>query len=116
MVTIEAPAIKQINPALKELDQALADKDNASTVVTTEVPVIKEINPALKELDQALADKGQTRSPVLLLTYLRGGSTFLADILQQSPGVFYLYEPLKPFITQAYYTDDSICSIHGSCQ
>ncbi|XP_062569038.1 carbohydrate sulfotransferase 4-like [Saccostrea cucullata] len=32
---------------------------------------------------------------VLVLTYLRSGSTLTGDILQQSPKAFYLYEPLK---------------------
>ncbi|KAK6180895.1 hypothetical protein SNE40_008861 [Patella caerulea] len=35
---------------------------------------------------------------VLLLTYMRSGSTFTADLLQQSPDVFYVFEPLTTLL------------------
>lgn len=50
------------------------------------------------------------RAPILLLTYLRSGSTFTADVIQQSPDVFYLYEPLKAFTDQFYFTQSKLCS------
>ncbi|XP_067139246.1 carbohydrate sulfotransferase 3-like [Centruroides vittatus] len=31
---------------------------------------------------------------ILLITFLRGGSTFLGDLMQQNPKTFYFYEPL----------------------
>ena len=31
---------------------------------------------------------------VIILTYMRSGSSLLGDILQQSPEAFYIYEPL----------------------
>ncbi|GFS09361.1 carbohydrate sulfotransferase [Elysia marginata] len=34
------------------------------------------------------------RARVLLMSYMRSGSTFTGDIFQSSPAVFYLYEPL----------------------
>ncbi|XP_052803420.1 carbohydrate sulfotransferase 3-like isoform X2 [Mya arenaria] len=33
-------------------------------------------------------------SKVLILTYMRSGSSLTGDILQQSPGAFYVYEPI----------------------
>nr|XP_022291966.1 carbohydrate sulfotransferase 1-like [Crassostrea virginica] len=51
------------------------------------------------------------RPPILLLTYMRSGSSFTADVIQQSPDVFYLYEPLKAFTNQFYYTQSKLCSI-----
>ncbi|KAK3088536.1 hypothetical protein FSP39_020268, partial [Pinctada imbricata] len=33
-------------------------------------------------------------SPILILTYMRSGSTFLGDVIQASPDVFYIFEPL----------------------
>ena len=32
---------------------------------------------------------------VIILTYMRSGSSLTGDILQQSPGAFYVYEPLR---------------------
>lgn len=32
---------------------------------------------------------------VLILTYMRSGSSLTGDILQHSPGAFYLYEPFR---------------------
>ncbi|XP_021374890.1 uncharacterized protein LOC110464150 isoform X2 [Mizuhopecten yessoensis] len=48
---------------------------------------------------------------VLLLTYLRSGSTLTADIIQQVPGVFYAYEPLRRYIA----TDNGYISMNGIC-
>lgn len=55
---------------------------------------------------------------VLLITYLRSGSTFTADLIQQASNVFYLYEPLKPYIRdQHFFTLDSVChTINGTCR
>lgn len=50
------------------------------------------------------------RPPILLLTYMRSGSTFTADVIQQSPDVFYLFEPLRAFTNQFYYTQSKLCS------
>ena len=33
-------------------------------------------------------------SGVVIVTYMRSGSSLTGDILQQSPGAFYVYEPL----------------------
>lgn len=55
---------------------------------------------------------------ILLVTYLRSGSTFTADLIQQASDVFYLYEPLKPYVRgQHYFTLDSVCHIiNGTCR
>ena len=37
---------------------------------------------------------GAARARVLLMSYMRSGSTFTGDIFQSSSAVFYLYEPL----------------------
>ena len=34
---------------------------------------------------------------VVIVTYMRSGSSLTGDILQQSPDVFYVYEPLQAF-------------------
>lgn len=55
---------------------------------------------------------------ILLVTYLRSGSTFTADLIQQASNVFYVYEPLKPYVRgQHYFTLDSVCHIiNGTCR
>ncbi|CAC5364139.1 CHST1 [Mytilus coruscus] len=55
---------------------------------------------------------------VLLVTYLRSGSTFTADLIQQASDMFYIYEPLKPYVKgQHYFTMDSVChTINGTCR
>ncbi|OWF40162.1 uncharacterized protein LOC110464142 [Mizuhopecten yessoensis] len=68
-------------------------------------------------------NKEESHTHVLLLTYLRSGSTLTADIIQQVPGVFYTYEPLKPYLQSrtvkrpediGYFTMNGICSISNS--
>ncbi|GFO44749.1 carbohydrate sulfotransferase [Plakobranchus ocellatus] len=41
-----------------------------------------------------IGDGNQPRAKVLLMSYMRSGSTFTGDIFQSLPEVFYLYEPL----------------------
>ena len=48
--------------------------------------------------------KYRSRARVLLVSYMRSGSTFTGDIFQSVPGVFYLYEPLL------YVNDDDYMS------
>ncbi len=39
---------------------------------------------------------------VLLLTYYRGGSTFLGEIFRRNPEAFYWFEPLGGLLDKAY--------------
>ena len=39
---------------------------------------------------------------ILLLTYYRGGSTFLGEIFAQHPDVFYWFEPLRGLLGNVY--------------
>ncbi|XP_021366746.1 uncharacterized protein LOC110459039 isoform X2 [Mizuhopecten yessoensis] len=48
---------------------------------------------------------------VLLMTYMRSGSTFLGDIVQQLPSVLYSYEPLRRYMEKGYY----LTRDRGSC-
>lgn len=34
-------------------------------------------------------------TPIVILTYMRSGSSFVGDVLQQNKDVFYLFEPLR---------------------
>lgn len=42
----------------------------------------------------AATDSASPSIAVIVLTYMRSGSSLVGDILQQSPGAFYIYEPL----------------------
>ncbi|XP_060069996.1 carbohydrate sulfotransferase 3-like [Ylistrum balloti] len=61
--------------------------------------------------DSRISGETNGSSLVLLLTYLRSGSTLTADIIQQVPGMFYAFEPLKRYIT----TDVGYISLNGIC-
>ncbi|XP_048730822.1 carbohydrate sulfotransferase 1-like isoform X3 [Ostrea edulis] len=54
-------------------------------------------------------------SRVLVLTYLRSGSTLTGDILQQSPKSFYLYEPLKKDKSQIFFNDYACLTSTKNC-
>ncbi|XP_046580091.1 uncharacterized protein LOC124287636 [Haliotis rubra] len=45
----------------------------------------------------------KARTKVILLTYMRSGSTFTGDILSAHPDVFYFFEPLH-FLVQEKHT------------
>ncbi|KAJ8316428.1 hypothetical protein KUTeg_006442 [Tegillarca granosa] len=52
-------------------------------------------------------------SHIIILTYMRSGSTFIGDVLQEDPGVFYLFEPLR--ILQFMMRDnESIVYLNGN--
>ncbi|XP_021366745.1 carbohydrate sulfotransferase 1-like isoform X1 [Mizuhopecten yessoensis] len=56
---------------------------------------------------------------VLLMTYMRSGSTFLGDIVQQLPSVLYSYEPLRRYMEKGYYLtrDRGSCNTsNGKCR
>lgn len=67
-----------------------------------EIVQLSDVQPtrgqSSSHLNQArrLQDKSMSgmRARVLLMSYMRSGSTFTGDIFQSSPVVFYLYEPL----------------------
>ncbi|XP_069122578.1 carbohydrate sulfotransferase 1-like [Argopecten irradians] len=65
--------------------------------------------------NDVLSGETNPQTVVLLLTYLRSGSTLTADIIQQVPGVFYAYEPLKRYVANdtGYLSLDGICSMNN---
>ena len=44
-------------------------------------------------------DSRETRANVMILAYLRSGSSFLGELFNRNPNVFYLFEPLYPIAT-----------------
>ncbi|XP_033743660.1 carbohydrate sulfotransferase 6-like [Pecten maximus] len=70
-----------------------------------------------------LADPGEQSSPkkksydILLVGYLRGGTTFTGGILGSRKNSFYLYEPLHNLSTFGYFKPGYECSLkHESCR
>jgi len=53
---------------------------------------------------------------VLLMTYMRSGSTWTAAILNQSDSTFYIYEPFFIIVKQGYYKLDRVCFNDNSCR
>jgi len=66
----------------------------------------------LSLVSESLHTKAAVTSPrptrpavqVLLLTYMRSGSSFAGDVLQRSPEAFYLFEPLRSLHQRNYST------------
>jgi len=50
---------------------------------------------------------------IVLLTYMRSGSSLTGDILQQAPGVFYIFEPFK-VLDIAQRREKSISFLNGT--
>ncbi|KAK3109015.1 hypothetical protein FSP39_021188 [Pinctada imbricata] len=65
-------------------------------------------------------DKGQDQvkdhnqrlgfTPVLLLAYLRSGSSFTADIIQQAPNTFFVFEPLMNILQRVQIKTEPSCT------
>ncbi|KAL4225173.1 hypothetical protein ACF0H5_015865 [Mactra antiquata] len=53
---------------------------------------------------------------VLIFGYMRGGTTLVADFYRNSPGVFFVFEPLMPYAYYHYFTNTSRCFMrHTQC-
>ena len=55
-------------------------------------------NPAKHDPVRSIA----SRSAILLVTYMRSGSTFLGEVFNQNPNVFYWFEPLAAVYDKLY--------------
>lgn len=93
------------------------DGTNVERKLKHENTTVNQIS--LETISKILTEKDNlNQTLILLVTYLRSGSTFTADLIQQASDVFYLYEPLKPYVRGEYYfTLDSVCHIiNGTCR
>lgn len=80
-----------------------------------------ELNTVIQEaretIQQLLQHESLTSSiPVLLVTYMRSGSSWLGDITQQAKDSFYVYEPFQTIINQGYYTNGLVCFYDDTCR
>ena len=46
-----------------------------------------------------MAEDGEETKKIVLVTYFRGGSTFLGELFNQNRKVFYWFEPLAAHLT-----------------
>ena len=70
----------------------------------------RKIQKAREDTQRMLPQKSVTSSvPVLLVTYMRSGSSWLGDITSQAKNSFYVYEPFQNIIKQGYYTSGLVC-------
>ena len=68
-------------------------------------------------IQRILQKKSLTSSkPVLLVTYMRSGSSWLGDITKQANDSIYVFEPFKRIIDQGYYTDGHVCFYNDTCK
>ena len=68
-------------------------KDSPSPL---EFPIVYKTTPiAYKQIFRKVTDSLNSSVNVILLTYMRSGSTLLGEIFKNSPDVFYFYEPFR---------------------
>ena len=89
----------------KGITSAVKDIDSLGNGRTKYQPAFLHLNSSRLVLPSNQHEEGQghvpkgtkrnkSRARVLLVSYMRSGSSFAGDIFQSVPGVFYLYEPL----------------------
>lgn len=80
------------------ISRNFATKFNFTTSVTTSKPTASTTKTVPKNWPEVNAENTYRRdnfTAVLLLTYMRSGSSLTGDILQQPEDAFYVFEPLK---------------------
>ncbi|XP_060562764.1 uncharacterized protein LOC132722311 [Ruditapes philippinarum] len=48
---------------------------------------------------------------LLLLSNMRSGSTLTGELLRDSPGTFFVFEPLQPLAPYHYFTESAVCRV-----
>ena len=101
----------------------ISDKQEANVSVTNMSNAMSNdllksaIQDARESIQHMVQHKSLTSSNlVLLVTYMRSGSSWLGDITKQAEGSFYVYEPFQFVIEQGYYTNGSVCFYNDTCR
>lgn len=79
----------------------------------------ERLNVQIQEAREAIQNqlRSMTSSvPVLLVTYMRSGSSWLGDITQQAKDSIYFYEPFQFMIEEGYYTNGLVCYYNDKCR
>jgi len=56
------------------------------------------------------------KNKILLISYMRSGSTFTSEVLNQGGQVFFSFEPFWGVYRKMYRTNDKVCHRDGSCR
>ena len=86
-------------------------------IIISNVFQLTQPAPHLKETGRHSTTEKRISTFVLILAQPRTGSSFLGQLFNQHPGVFYLYEPLQPFSmfqTLNYVTDEGHATLVAS--
>ena len=86
-------------------------------IIISNVFQLTQPAPHLKETGRHSTTEKRISAFVLILAQPRTGSSFLGQLFNQHPGVFYLYEPLQPFSmfqTLNYVTETSHATLVAS--
>ena len=96
-----APVKHGLSSALARLNLEFSSDEEAAITANTQrmVPIFKEENANVMEVSGAEVRVGnkvpvESARQILVATTWRSGSTFLGDLLNHYPGVFYFFEPL----------------------
>ncbi|XP_062590712.1 carbohydrate sulfotransferase 6-like [Saccostrea cucullata] len=54
-------------------------------------------------------------SKILLMTYMRSGSSFVGELLKFGGNVFYVFEPFWSVYEKSFRTDTEVCFRNGTC-
>lgn len=107
----------------QDLDMALPAGDIDPIAQPAKEETIEEdIKPKQEMKKPEMVEKSVNGMPnVLLLTYLRSGSSFTGALFQKSPNTFYLFEPIQHLLksvnqANAYYIMDYVCTQSGNCR
>ena len=76
------------------------------------LPWPTSIDPDVKPLKDGVAKPAK----IIMLGYLRGGTTFIGQVLGVRAGTFYLYEPLFELGSFVYFKTGEMCGMtQNSC-
>lgn len=112
----------RLNSRLKDGKKSpnfLADSKQKQSKISEEIRRNQSLNRVIQEAPAFLqnAHFNMTSStPVLLLTYMRSGSTWLGSITNRAPGAWYLWEPLFHLIDEGYITNGFVCMNNDVCR
>ncbi|KAK3108114.1 hypothetical protein FSP39_001467 [Pinctada imbricata] len=76
----------------------------------------KRLKEMIDEMERLYPEGSMSQSPredfvpVLVLAYLRSGSSFTADIIQQAKGSFYVFEPLRNLLDREKIKSTASCN------
>ncbi|XP_063410464.1 carbohydrate sulfotransferase 3-like [Mytilus trossulus] len=65
---------------------------------------------------QQLQNKDGVKNKIVIASYMRSGSTFTSELIQQGKNVFFVFEPFHGIYHQQYRRKDSVCTRDGACR